>query len=79
MLCRGVRSFSLRYFDGMEWLDTWDSGMEDNVLPLAVEVTLELVNEDSVDADRAGYRSSRVFGLPCSSLTTGLQIETTSR
>ena len=79
VLCRGVRSFSLRYFDGIEWQDGWDSGMQDNVLPLAVEVTLELVNEDSVDADQGGYWSSRVFRLPCSSLTTGLQIEMTSR
>ena len=75
LLCRGVRSFSLSYFDGLEWQDGWDSGMLDNALPLAVEVSLELMSEDGADADRGGYWASRVFRLPCSSLTTGLEVE----
>lgn len=74
-LCRGVRSFNLRYFDGTEWLDGWDAGMQGNELPLAMEVTLELVPELPASTDERGYWSSRVFRLPCSSLTAGLQVE----
>ena len=75
VLCRSVRSFGLRYFDGTEWLDDWDSGTEDNALPLAVEVTLELVGRRGEDTDEAGYRACRVFRIPCSSLQAGQQVE----
>jgi general secretion pathway protein J len=75
VLCRGLRSFNLRYFDGEEWLDNWDAAVEDNVLPLAMEVTLELVGEDDTVADGTGYWVSRVFQLPCSSLLPGQQVE----
>jgi len=75
VLCRGVRSFDLRYFDGLDWLESWDSAMQDNALPLAIEVTLELLDEDAEGTDEGGYFSCRVFRVPCSSLTTGLQIE----
>ena len=73
-LCRGVRSFNVRYFDGLDWRDAWDSGAQDNALPLAVEITLELMGEDDTDADAAGYRASRVFQVPCSSMTAGRQV-----
>jgi type II secretion system protein J len=75
VLCRGVRSFDLRYFDGLDWLESWDSAMQDNALPLAIEVTLELLDEDDEGTTEGGYFSCRVFRVPCSSLTTGLQIE----
>lgn len=84
VLCRRVRSFNLRYFDSVEWQDTWDAGARGNVLPLAVEVTLELLPEDDTKDDaknegRNGYRVSRVFHLSCSSLTPGRQVEVPSR
>lgn len=75
VLCRGVRSFDLKYFDGTDWQDNWDSAAWDNVLPLAVEVTLELVAQDGASSDEGGYWISRVFQIPCSSLTAGLQVE----
>jgi type II secretion system protein J len=64
VLCRGVYSFNLRYFDGSTWLDNWDSTVTDNMLPLAVEVVLEL--EDGREAGAAaGYRAVQVFLVPC--------------
>lgn len=77
VICRDVRSFELVYFDGTDWVDSWDSAAQDNALPLAVGVTIELISEDEADADAAGYWISRVFRLPCSSLTTGLEVEMT--
>lgn len=79
VLCRGVRLFDLRYFDGLEWQDEWDSTMQDSVLPIAVEVTLALVSEDGTSDEDMGYWSSRIFRLACSSLTPGLQVEVTAK
>lgn len=75
VLCRDVRSLSLRYFDGMEWQDSWDSGLRGNELPRAVEVTLELTADRPEYADVGGYWVSRVFLVPCSSVATGMQVE----
>ena len=42
VLARGVERFNLRYYDGVQWLDTWDSTTRENELPQAVEITLQL-------------------------------------
>jgi hypothetical protein len=66
VVCRGVRSFNLRYFDGSAWQDEWDSTLQDNNSPTAVEVTLELQRGD---AERPRVvRFTRVFLLSCSAL-----------
>jgi type II secretion system protein J len=73
ILCRGVRAFNLRYFDGSDWLDTWDSTTINNALPLAIEVTLQLDPEPAQAASQAGYLATRVLLVPCgidSSATT---------
>jgi len=65
VLCRGVFAFNLRYFDGSEWLDSWDSTVEDNALPCAIEVTLQLEDPRQPDSNVCGYYSSKVFLFPC--------------
>jgi len=70
VLCRGVRGFNLRYYDGMDWQDTWDSTVVDNALPIAVEITLEVDREDreiplSSDDAEDVYRICRIVVLPC--------------
>ena len=66
VVCRGVRSFNLRYYDGAGWVDSWDSTAQDNNSPTAVEVTLELQRGDA-DQPRV-IRFTRVFLLSCSAL-----------
>ncbi len=69
VLCRGIGAFSLRYFDGTNWADTWDSTEEDNTLPAAVEVTLTLDRPNGPTHNPDGSQSfkfTRVFQLPCS-------------
>ena len=79
VICRRVRSFDLKYFDGMDWQDSWDSAALDNALPLAVEVTLEFTGDSATDTPGEGvYQVSRVLQVPCSSLSAGLQVETGS-
>jgi hypothetical protein len=64
-ICRGVKAFTLRYFDGSAWQDVWDSTTQGNVLPTAVEVTIEL-NEPAISSrGDAGYRMTRVLLIPC--------------
>ncbi len=65
ILCRGVRSFDLRYHDGTDWLDTWDSTAAGDNLPMAVEVTLELIDPDGEDPAAAGYSVTRIFRIAC--------------
>ena len=70
VLCRRVVALSLRYFDGSDWLDNWDSSTQDNTLPLAVEVVLEIKRDAEATATAAAaetYKLSRVFLLPCGS------------
>jgi prepilin-type N-terminal cleavage/methylation domain-containing protein len=63
VLCRGVRSLNLRYYDGLTWQDNWDSTQLENAIPTAVEVVVEL--ERSRDGQLKVLRFPRVFLLSC--------------
>lgn len=64
VLCRRVRAFDTAFYDGTAWSESWDSTAQDNVLPLAVEVSILLDVQDRED----GYLLKRVISLPCGSL-----------
>lgn len=61
VLCRGVRAFTVKYYDGSAWQDNWDSTVQNNVLPKAVEVTIEFKGA----AGDADCQTSRVLLIPC--------------
>ncbi len=42
ILCRGVSSFEVRYYNGSGWADAWDSTTQDNQKPNAVQVSVTL-------------------------------------
>lgn len=63
VVCDDVANFQLRCFDGQLWSTTWDSTAVGDLLPVAVEVTLELPPGKN---QLQGYRLTRVLGLPCS-------------
>lgn len=65
VICRGVHSFTVQYYDGTTWATDWDSTQQDNNLPIAVEVTLELDGPDKTSVSRL----TRTIMLPCSRLT----------
>jgi prepilin-type N-terminal cleavage/methylation domain-containing protein len=67
VLCRGVRSLNVRYYDGLTWQDSWDSTTLDNAIPVAVEVTLEL--DRSTEGQQRIIQFPRVFLLSCSTLS----------
>ncbi len=70
ILCRNVRSFGLRYYDGVAWQEDWDSTTLDDNLPLAVAITLEL---GEPNADAAVKKVTRVIPLPCAKPIAGTE------
>ena len=66
VLCRNVMSLNLRYFDGDNWLDEWDSTSDANSLPLAMEIDIQvLYNTTSSNKESQIRRLSQSFTLPC--------------
>jgi type II secretion system protein J len=65
VICRGVSSFSMEYFDGTEWQTTWDSTQQNNTLPTAVMVVLAL-DRPAGAPDAKTLRFTRVFPMSCS-------------
>ena len=78
ILCRGVRGFYLRYFDGTQWLDVWDSTTQGNTLPQAIELTLDMdgpageaaLSPGAAATATTAYSTTRIFFLPCYSVPT---------
>ena len=74
VLCRGVRALNLRYYDGSDWADTWDSSSRDNTLPLAVELTIQLQTQhENQEEDQAetGPRLTTIVTIPCGDTVPG--------
>jgi prepilin-type N-terminal cleavage/methylation domain-containing protein len=66
VLCRGVESLNLRYFDGSTWVDDWDSTADANSLPLAVEIDIQVVHKTkSSTREPQKRRLIQSFAIPC--------------
>jgi type II secretory pathway component PulJ len=61
ILCRDVAVFDVHYFADEVWYDEWDSTTQDDNVPAAVEVTLEIRKA----GEQRGYRITRMFSLAC--------------
>jgi type II secretion system protein J len=73
ILCRDVRSFSLRYYDGYAWQESWDSTTLGDVLPIAVGITLEIGGD--ADGAQLPRRITRVVELSCAKPSDVLSLE----
>ncbi len=77
VLARRVVSMNIRYYDGGEWIDVWDSTELDNATPLAIEVSLiiapKLTNEpeDEDDLEETYITITQVIRLPTAVLAGG--------
>jgi type II secretion system protein J len=69
VLCSGVRALNLRYYDGSDWADEWDSSDNDNALPQAVEITIVLEGPESKadgnNDEEDLYEFTETIILPC--------------
>ncbi len=69
VLCSGVRALNLRYYDGSDWADEWDSSDNDNALPQAVEITIVLEGPESTtdgnNDEEDLYEFTETIILPC--------------
>ncbi len=72
VICADVATLNFRYFDGSGWFDSWDSTQLGNLLPVAVEVTLELrereVSQDGQSSGTSAQQTrqlTRLITLPC--------------
>jgi type II secretion system protein J len=67
VLCRGVQSLEVKYFDGTSWYDVWDSTQMGNALPTAVGMTLTVFNNETASADSQAETTAlrRVVAIPC--------------
>jgi general secretion pathway protein J len=71
VLCRGVRSLSIRYFDGTDWQEDWDSTTMGDVLPVAVAITIELGdNKTTTQTPNPASRITRIVPLACAKPST---------
>ncbi|HEY7087382.1 MAG TPA: type II secretion system protein GspJ [Tepidisphaeraceae bacterium] len=71
VICRNVKSFSVKYFDGQDWYEDWDSTQQqDNAIPLLVQVDLVINQEPTPQQQRTGqdpgtYHVNKVIPIPC--------------
>ncbi len=66
ILCSGVRSINLRYYDGYEWQNEWVSSDNDGSLPEAVEINIIFKERDKDNNGEEGvYSLTCSFSLPC--------------
>ena len=59
VICRGIKSLDIIYYDGYDWLGTWDSSTSENALPEAVEVSITMVGDEKTQT-KNGSRTKEV-------------------
>ena len=64
ILCRGVAGFSVNYFDGSSWYNSWGTTDSATPTPVAVQVTLTL-NRAAGSPQAQPFQFVRVFNLAC--------------
>ena len=64
ILARNISGFGVQYYDGASWTDTWDSTTQNNALPLAAEITVEIKAPTALDPQHV-YRMIRMVSFPC--------------
>ncbi|MGN6368719.1 MAG: type II secretion system protein GspJ [Phycisphaerae bacterium] len=62
VVCQDVDQIEFWYYDGNDWLDTWDSTQENNALPMAVRFTLTLLPAKQGDPPRT---TTRIVPFSC--------------
>jgi prepilin-type N-terminal cleavage/methylation domain-containing protein len=64
ILARNITGFGVSYFDGTTWTDSWDSTQQNNALPLAAELTVEVKAPTTSDPEHK-YKLTRIVAFSC--------------
>jgi prepilin-type N-terminal cleavage/methylation domain-containing protein len=78
VIVRGVDAFSVRYYDGSDWQDTWDSTTVDNQTPAAVEITLKIEARPGELRNTEPRQYVQVIQIPCSNVVNDTTLSGTS-
>ena len=70
IFCRGVAGFSVDYYDGTTWYNSWGTTDDTGPTPVAVQVTLSL-NRPGSSAQAAPVQFVRIFNLACTAPGNG--------
>ncbi len=69
IVLRGLGGFDLQFWDGAlaTWVPTWDASQQNNSVPMAIQVSLDLDRPQMIDGQQqiATRRFVRVVQLPC--------------
>jgi prepilin-type N-terminal cleavage/methylation domain-containing protein len=69
IILRGLGGFDLQYWDGAlaSWVPTWDASQQNNSVPMAIQVSIDLDREQLVEGQLqvVTRRFVRVVQLPC--------------
>jgi type II secretion system protein J len=70
IICRNVRAFAIKYYDGYTWYDQWDSTLTASPLPLVVQVDLTVTVPDPRGDTREPevYHVTRMISIPTAKL-----------
>lgn len=63
LLAKEVSGLTFRYFDGINWQESWDSNAM-NEMPKAIEITLTLRNPDEEDGQSSSGEETDIYALP---------------
>ena len=65
VLCRGVYSLDIEYYDGVSWTTSWDSeNMTYTLLPPLVKITMEMLAKSDDSREQETVRVIREFLVP---------------
>ena len=53
VIAENIESLEITYYDGEEWVDSWDSTIKENALPEAVKVVVDYSADDDDEAELA--------------------------
>ncbi len=76
VLCRNVKGLTFKFYDGSDWQTDWDSTALGDVLPLAVQVTIDIADPSQAQTNPQVVREiSRTVPMACAKPQTTTAIQ----
>ncbi len=69
VIAKDILALSITYYDGTSWYEEWDSTLQEDAMPLAVQITVRVADPAPQQPDRT-YALTRLISLPCGGAST---------